>query len=147
MAKLYPGIYSPWLKSYDDVREMYRTMPRAAQIAGKPLTQEDYDEMRRSARVVYRQPAHDPLRNPLIAGWRTHYDDNGETGVDYRLLRDYPDDPWTAEDIERYVYESEVYLGRGRYDFDCSGERFTRSWDYRYTPAGIVLLHYWGTDI
>ena len=147
MGKIYPGIYSPWLKSYDDVRNLYADMHRTEQITGHPLTADDYAEMRRSARVVYRVPARDPLKNPLAAGWRTHSDDGGETGVDYRILRDIPEDPWTAEDIERYVYESEVYLGRGRHDFDCSGERFTRSWDYRYTPAGIVLFHYWETDI
>lgn len=147
MSKLYPGIFSPWLKSYNDVRDMYASMHRTAQITGQPLTQDDYDEMRRSARVVYRRPAYDPLQRPLTDGWRTHSDDNGESGTDYRILREYPDQPWTDDEIEEYVLDSEVYYGRGRYDFDCSGERFTRSWDYRRTPAGIVLLHYWETDI
>ena len=146
MARIHPGTYSPFLHNYDDVRTLYKSFRKIEKEHG-PLPQETWEDVRRSARVVYRQPAHDPLRNPLIAGWRTHSDDNGETGVDYRLLRDYPDDPWTAEDIERYVYESEVYLGRGRHDFDCSGERFTRFWNYRYTLAGIVLFHYWATDI
>lgn len=146
MSKLYPGIYSPWLNSYNDVRDMYTSMNKTAKMIGRPLTQEDYDEMRRSARIVYRKPAYDRLQKSLTEDWRTHSDD-GIDGIDYRILREYPDDPWTDDEIKEYMYDSEVYYGRGHYDFDCSGERFTRSWDYRRTPAGIVLLHYWATDI
>lgn len=147
MSKLYPGIYSPWLKSYNDIRDMYTSMRKIAQTIGQPLTQEDYDEMRRSARVVYRQPARDCLKKPLTEAWRTFSDDNGETGTDYRILREDPEDPWTDEELEEYMHDSDVYYGRGRHDFDCSGDRFTYSWSYNRTPAGIVMLHHWGTDI
>lgn len=147
MARLYTGIYSPWLKSYDDVRDLYASIKQTGRLAGRPLTADDYDEIRRSARVVYRKPARDPLAKPLTQAWRTRSDDNGETGTDYRILRDDPADPWTDEEIEKYMHDSDVYYGRGRHDYDCSGERFTRSWSFTRTPAGIVLLHHWGIDI
>ena len=147
MAKLYPGIYSPFLSNYDDIRLLYKSLHTAAEKYGPALTEEDLREARRSARVVYRRPVHDPFSKPLADAWRTRSNDNGETGTDYRILREDPNDPWTDEELTEYMHDSEVYYGRGRHDFDCSGERFTYSWTYTRTPAGIVLLHHWGTDI
>lgn len=147
MAKLYPGIYSPWLSNYKDIRNLYASMHRTAQIAGRPLTAEDYAEIRRSARVVYRRPVHDPLLHPLTSAWRTRYDGDGETGIDYRILPEDPDHPMTDDEIEEYMHDSDVYYGRGFHDFDCSGDRFTWSWSYTRTPAGVVLIHHWTIDI
>ena len=147
MAKLYPGTYSPWLHNYNDIRTLYTSLRRTAQITGRPLTAEDYAEIHRSARVVYRRPVYDPLQRSLTEAWRTTYTDDGETGIDYRILPEDPGSPMTDDEIAEYMYDSDVYYGRGRHDFDCSGERFTRFWTYARTPAGIVLIHHWGIDI
>jgi hypothetical protein len=147
MAKLYPGTYSPFLNNYDDIRNLYHVLHRTEQITGVPITDDEWQDVKRSARVVYRRPAHDPIGKPLTDAWRTFSDDNGETGIDYRILRDDPNDPWTHEELTEYMHDSEVYYGRGYHDFDCSGDHFTYGWTYKRTPAGIVLLHHWGTDI
>lgn len=147
MSNLYTGTYSPWLHCYDDVRSLYKTLRRTEEITGRPISKEEWEDVRRSARIVYRRPAHDPICKPLTEAWRTFSNDDGETGTDYRILRETPEDPWSDEELTKYMHDSEVFYGRGRHDFDCSGDRFTYSWSYTRTPAGIVLLHHWGTDI
>ena len=144
MANRYPGIYSPFLHNYDDIRLLYKSIHEIEQRHGPCW---DWHEVQVSARVVYRRPFRDPLAVPITKGWRTYSDDNGETGTDYRILLEDPADPWTDEQIEQYMLDSDVYCGRGRHDFDCSGDRFTRSWHFHRTPIGIVLFHDWAIDI
>lgn len=145
MSKLYPGIYSPFLHSYESIRDLYKSMHRTEDLTGRKLTAEDYAEIRRSARVVYRQPARDPLAKPMTDGWRHILDRDGidAEGRDYRIIPEDPDHPMTDEQIAEYLYESEVYCGPSRYDFDCTGERLTWGWHYTRTPAGIAIIHEW----
>lgn len=89
----------------------------------------------------------DPLSVPLSEGWRTVLRYDGESGTDYRILPEYPDDPWTDEELDEYIEDSPVYCGPVRSPYDCSGQRFTWYTAHRRTPAGIVLIHAWSYDI
>ena len=88
----------------------------------------------------------DPLSVSLRDGWRSHSSD-GESGTDYRILPEDPADPWTYEELSEYMHDSPVFCGHGYGPHDCTGRRYTLYWDYTRTPAGVVLIHQWGTDV
>ena len=147
MKAKYTGTFSPWLKTYDDVKILYESLHHTEEITGRPLPPETWDDARHSARVVYRRPFSDPLASSLRQDWRHAIDRDGESGTDYIILPDDPADPWTDEEIAHYLYESPVYSGRPRHEWDCTGERFTWGWSYTRTPAGIALIHKWSIDV
>lgn len=129
---------------------LFRNMPRRDAwklFLALPHDRETVHDFRRSEHNRDRYSGPDPLAVPLLFAWRTFSDDNGETGTDFRLLRDYPDDPWTDNEIREYIEDSPVYCGRISSPYDCTGQRFTRWISFSRTPAGIALFHHWGTDI
>lgn len=137
--------YHPKLHSYEEIRLAYQIIRNALDVIPAASLPEIMHNIRIAARNVYRQPVRDPLAVPLSEGWRSFND--GETGTDYRLLPDNPDDPYTDDQIREYIEDSDVYYGRINSPYDCTGRRFTRWIDWKRTPAGIVLLHSWGLDI
>lgn len=144
-SKLYPGTYSPWLETYNDVRNLYRSFRHTESVIGRPLPDDVWRDLRRSARVVYRKPARDPLAAPITEDWRSLLIADGidAWGMDYRILPEDPDDPYTEAELTEYMHDSRVWCGSSRYDFDCTGEKLTRTWHWRRTPAGIALFHEW----
>ena len=90
----------------------------------------------------------DPLQKPLTEDWRTYVDDRGidASGYDYRIKKVENPDEWTDDDIEEYIM-CEVGYPPICGPYDCTGKRFTMWTSFKRTPAGIVMIHRWGTDL
>lgn len=112
----------------------------------------DHDSFRdmvrgfRKARDMAALDHEDPLARPISEGWRC-YSRDGIEGYHYMIMPDIPADPWTDDEIRDYIENSPVYYGHINSPYDCTGKRHTQWCYFNRTPAGIVLIHAWGTDI
>lgn len=91
----------------------------------------------------------DPLAKPITDGWRTVIDDPDDIaleGYDYRILDVKNADEWDDQFIEDYIM-SEVGYPPICSPYDCTGKRFTSYVSFSRQPAGIVMIHRWGTDL
>ena len=85
----------------------------------------------------------DPLGKPMTDDWRHRYNEDGEGGVDYILVKDCGE---TDEEIEDFVMCTVGYPPINS-PYDCTGRRFTWGIDWKRTPSGIAIVHRWGLDV
>lgn len=126
-----------WLKHWEEMSLSGKYPQEYVQFFSEQAKREK-QKIRKDSRTHF-----DKLSAPLSEKWRTRYDKDGESAIDYRII---PDNGQTDEEIRDYILE-EVGHPPICSPYDCTGKPFMMWTHFARTPSGIVLIHSWGIDI